>query len=90
MSLFKNVVDCAEYDQAAANLQDDSSPESVEKFGGLTTSQALKLCMLECRLHRRDILLFRRLTRMLTRYDYLVWLYRLAVGNVISSLQSGA
>ena len=64
MSLFKNVVDCAEYDQAAANLQDDSSPESMEKIGGLTPAQALKLACLEARLSRHQVLLFRRLARM--------------------------
>ena len=68
MSLFKNVTNCGQYDQAAANLQDEPLPEGVEKIGGLTPAQALQLYALESRLHRRDVLLFRRLTRILIRY----------------------
>ena len=55
---------CDEYDQAAATLQDHPSPDSVEEIGGLTRAQALKLVRLEARLSRHQVLLFRRLTRM--------------------------
>ena len=60
------MTNCDEYDKAAATLHATPSPASATDFGGLTSAQALQLCVLEGRLHRRDILLFRRLARMLT------------------------
>ena len=67
IGLFKHVTDCDAYDKAAVKLHENSSPTSTEEeVGGLTTAQALQLCVLEGRLHRRDIMLFRRLARMIT------------------------